>query len=133
MVLGVVMLSALASGTLVANPVQRETAAAKPYVTAQIRTPTEDDAVIISVIAFDPGTCSALAKLKKGDALSVTGRAKLAKWQGREGERTGLQMVAEAILTAYQARSKRSARKQNGTCAPRHDDRNAQDDEWGDP
>lgn len=125
------MLTALASGTLVANPVQRETAAAKPYVTAQLRTPTEDDAVIISVIAFDAGTCSALAKLKKGDALSVTGRAKLAKWQGREGERTGLQMVAERILTLYEVRSKRSATKGNGAGASRHAE--AGYDEWVQP
>lgn len=124
------MLSALASGTLMADPIKRTSSAGKVFVTAALRTPTDEDAIIINVIAFDDDAKAALTKLRKGDAASITGRAKLSKWQGREGERTGLQMVAERILTLYEVRSKRSATKRNGAGASRHDARNVQDDEW---
>lgn len=127
------MLSVLATGTLVADPVSRSSSSGKEFVTASLRTPTDEDAIIINVIAFDDDAKGALTKLRKGDALSITGRAKLSRWQGREGERVGLQVVAEGILTAYQVKSRRAASKQNGTGSPRHDDRNAQDDAWLQP
>lgn len=127
------MLSVLATGTLIADPIKRTSSAGKTFVTASLRTPTDDDAIIINVIAFDDAVVAALQKLQKGDSLSITGRATLKSWQARNGERTGLSVVADAILTAHGVRSKRSATKKAGTGAQRHDDRNVQDDDWIQP
>jgi single-stranded DNA-binding protein len=81
-------------------------------MTATLRTPTaaEEGAVLVSVIAFDHDAQAALGKLRKGDAASVTGRAALKSWTGRDGElRTGLSVVAERVMSAYQVRKQRPA------------------------
>ena len=65
-------------------------------------------AVLVSVIIFDQEAQDALARLHKGDAASITGRATLKSWTGKDGElRTGLSVVAERVISAYQARKQR--------------------------
>jgi single-strand DNA-binding protein len=88
----------LASGPLVGDP-QRRTGAKGPFTTATIRTGGEE-AVFVSVIAFgDEG--ERLLEFVKGDALAVSGRARLTSWTGRDGvEKRGISVVAEQIAAA---------------------------------
>jgi single-stranded DNA-binding protein len=103
-------LHVLALGTLVADPQQRTSSGGKVYVTANLRTPTDEDAVLVSVVAFSDSAKAALLALGKGDSVSVTGRAKLTAWTGKEGEqRQGLSVVADAVLSAYAVGKKRDA------------------------
>jgi len=105
-------LFALASGTLIADPQKRAGANGKPFTTATLRTPTdgEEGAVLVSLICFDVDAQAVLAGLSKGDAISVTGRAALKSWTGKDGDlRHGLSLVADRVMTAYQVRKARGS------------------------
>src|SRR5262249_54905013 len=96
------MLSLLASGTLTRDPAQRTSANGKPFATANMRVPTEDgEAMFVSLIAFSPEASGALMALRKGDSLSVAGRAKPTEWEKGGEKRHGLSVVVDQILTAY--------------------------------
>lgn len=106
------MMALLATGTLVSDPQRRQASNGNAYATALLRVPTEEDSVLVSVIAFSQEACESLSKLRKGDALSVSGRAKLTAWTGRDGEtRHGLSVVADKVLSAYEVRKKRTPRR----------------------
>lgn len=89
----------LAQGQLTADPVSRESKSGKPFVTAQLRVTAENESLLLSVVAFDEAVCDILARLKKGDAAAVSGRAKPTSWLGQNGEqRRGLSVVAASAL-----------------------------------
>ncbi|MBP8296777.1 MAG: single-stranded DNA-binding protein [Burkholderiales bacterium] len=103
-------LNILALGTLTAAPMDRTSNSGKPFATATLRTATDEGAVIVSVVAFSDSARGALLALGAGDAVTVTGRAKLTQWAGRDGEtRSGLSVVADAVLSAYVAAKRRDA------------------------
>ena len=78
------MLNILATGTLVSDPMQRQSAAGKAYATASMRVPTEDgEAMLASLIAFNADAVTSLLALSRNDPLSVAGRAKVSEWLGR--------------------------------------------------
>jgi hypothetical protein len=58
----------LATGALIADPQRRTSQSGKEFVTATLRTPTEEEAVLLSVIVFDPDACAGLLHLRKGDS-----------------------------------------------------------------
>ncbi len=102
------MLGVLASGTVVKASVERTSSAGRPYVTATLRVPTEDDAVLVSAVAFSDSARRALLALSRGDQAAVTGRAKLTSWE-RDGEtKFGMSVVAEGVLTPYQLEKRRT-------------------------
>ncbi len=102
------MLSVLATGQLVRDPQSRTSSVGKPYVTALLRVPCEDgDPLLCSVIAFSPDAVQALLALAKGDAVAVAGRAKMNTWEKDGESRTGLSIVADQVLTAYQVEKRR--------------------------
>jgi single-stranded DNA-binding protein len=107
------MLSILASGSLIADPKQRTGSSGKPFATAQARIPSDGEAasVLLSIIVFRETAMQALLALDQGDAIAVTGRAKLTTWQVNGGERHGLSVVAEQVLSAYMVEKRRSAAK----------------------
>jgi single-stranded DNA-binding protein len=92
-------LHVLATGILVADPQRRE-GRQGPFATAAVRTRGEgDDAIIVSAIAFGE-TAERLLKLAKGDAVAVSGRARLTSWPGRDGaEKHGISVVADQLAT----------------------------------
>ena len=53
-------LSTLAQGTLMADPQKRTSAASKTFVTGSMRVPTQDDPILVSMIAFGPEPTAAL-------------------------------------------------------------------------
>ena len=77
-------------------------------------TPCEDaETLFVSVITFSASAVAALVALTKGDAVAVAGRARLKSWE-RDGEQKhGLDVVAEQVLTVYQADKRR--RQARGT------------------
>ncbi len=98
------MLSVLASGTLAADPKARTSASGKAFATALLRVPSEDaEAMLASVITFDSGAVAALLALSKGDALAIAGRAKLSEWTKDGEQKHGLSVIADKVLTVYQA------------------------------
>ena len=104
------MLSVLASGSLVADPVSRTSATGKTYATCSLRVPVDgDEAVLVSVIGFSEPVVLALLALAKGDAVSICGRAKLTSWEKDGAQRRGLSVTADRVLTAYGVAKQRKA------------------------
>jgi single-stranded DNA-binding protein len=104
------MLSVLASGTLTRDPVERTSAAGKPYCTALVRVPCEgEDALLCSVIAFKPDAVRALLALAAGESVAIAGRAKLSSWDKAGETKHGLSVVADAVLSVYVVDKRRKA------------------------
>jgi single-stranded DNA-binding protein len=99
----------LASGKLIKPPTTRTAKNDEAYTVASMRVASDDGDVLVNLIAFGPAG-RVLAALGTGDALSVTGRAKLIHWAGKDGqERHGLNVTADAVLTPYQVSQRRRA------------------------
>ena len=107
------MLSLLIQGNLVADACDRKSSGGKAFATANVRVPTEGaDSALISVIAFGSEAMAALLTLRKGDSVAVCGRGKLTVW-ARDGEsRQGISLVADRVMTIYQATSVRKAARE---------------------
>ena len=102
-------ITALVTGKLIADPDRRTGPSGKPFTLARVAAATEDGDALCSVIAFGPAG-EQLAAMAKGDTVALTGRAKVTTWQGRDGEhKAGLNITADALLTAYHVRRKRQA------------------------
>jgi hypothetical protein len=70
------------------------------FATALLRAATEEGATFVSLIAF-ADLAERLLELGKGDAVAVSGRAKLSSWTGKDGaERHRLSIVATEIGAA---------------------------------
>jgi single-stranded DNA-binding protein len=119
----------LATGTLLSDPARRQGERAE-FTTAKLRVQTDrDESIIVSAIAFGDAA-NQLAQACKGDALSVSGRARPTKWTAKDGaERHGISIVCEQIAAARprpkaagnRALPSRNARRQ--TSARHFDDR----------
>jgi single-stranded DNA-binding protein len=93
----------LALGALIADPIRR-TGKNGDYATALLRTATDNDSVLISLIAFNDAAETLLA-YRHGSTLAVSGRAKLTSWTGRDSEEHhGLSLVIEQVASASAAR-----------------------------
>src|ERR1051325_8369349 len=104
-------LFALASGSLIADPNRRTSGKGSDFAIATLRTATEDGSILVSLIAFGVQAEELLGH-KQGDALSISGRAKLTEWTGRDGEQHhGLSLVVEQIASAAGARRADAARR----------------------
>lgn len=100
--------TALVTGRLIADPERRTGTGGKPFTLAKIAASSGDGDALVSVIAFG-SIAEQLAAMTKGDALALTGRAKVSTWSDREGNaRAGLSVTADALLTAYHLRRKRA-------------------------
>lgn len=108
------MLEVLISGRLLRDPQTRTGKSGQSFTTALVRVSVGqggEESLIASVIAFQ-GEAEKLARLRAGDALSVSGSAKCSTWQ-KDGEaRTGLDVTATGILSAYETRKRRGATEQ---------------------
>lgn len=102
-------LDVLLSGKLIRDPTTKTGPSGKPYTTALVRVAVGtkgEESHMVSVIAFQEEG-ERLGRLRGGDAVSVAGSAKPTVWT-KDGEpRPGLDVVATAILTAYDARKRR--------------------------
>jgi len=102
------MIGAVVTGTLVADPVERQTREGKPFMTATLRVPAGEDALFIGVAAFDERAAERLARMSKGGTVAACGVLEQNTWTAKDGsERTGWRLTASEILTAYGATKKR--------------------------
>ena len=106
------MLSALASGTLVRDPKSGTAASGTKWANTTIRANVgqnregEAEAAFITIVCFGD-VADRLARLAKGDAISVQGPLKPTEYQ-KDGEtRHGLEIIAQALLSPYDLRKKR--------------------------
>jgi single-stranded DNA-binding protein len=106
------MLSILCSGKLLKDPKPGTSKNGNPYCTASLRVPVqanqegETDAVFVSAIAFGEAA-EKLSRLTSGDAVSLTGSAKLSHWTKDGKEQTGLNITVVDLLTAYALKRRR--------------------------
>lgn len=107
------MITSLISGKLIADPKSGKSANGKLWCRASVSCPThagkegDPDHIVVSLIAFGD-EAEKLCRLGKGDVVSATGSTKISQWKTKDGEpRTGLDMVANQLLTPYILRQKR--------------------------
>jgi single-stranded DNA-binding protein len=103
------MIDALIAGKLIRDPAAKQSASGKPYCNFMLSVPTGDgEPVIVSGIAFGD-VAERIARLQKGDALSVTGTLKPSEWTGKTTGETkhGLNVTVSAALSAYDVKKRR--------------------------
>ena len=94
------MIHVLLTGTLYDTPVQRIARNGNPFATAKLLADTGDGSPVwCSAIAFaETGEC--LATLQTGDAVSMTGKARLSQWEDAEGKpRAGLAVTVTEVIS----------------------------------
>ncbi|MVF24293.1 hypothetical protein EVC37_22180 [Methylocaldum sp. BRCS4] len=104
-------LDILASGSLIRDPKVKLSQKGTAYTVALLSAAVEgEDRQIINVIAFG-SVGEKLAMYRQGDAVSVTGPAKVGIYE-KDGEtKPSLSVTANAVLTAYDATVTDSGRK----------------------
>lgn len=123
------MIDGLISGKLHGTAQERTSKNGKQFTTAKLKAAThEGESVFINVLAFNDAAQAALLALGDGDAMAVAGSLKPTTWTDREGQpRTGLDMIAANVLTAYsidkrrRAVTQRQPSPQDPPPRPRHD------------
>lgn len=102
------MIGAIVTGTLVGDPVERQTRDGKPFVTATARVAAGEDAIFVGLAAFNETAAARLLQMRAGGAVSACGVLEQTHWTGKDGaERTGWRLTASEVLTAYAAAKKR--------------------------
>ncbi|HMN79408.1 MAG TPA: single-stranded DNA-binding protein [Burkholderiaceae bacterium] len=102
------MISALVQGDLIANPIQRQSSAGRPFATATVRTGAGSESVLIRLTVFSESAAAKLLALRKGDSVAAVGTLELDIWTDREGrERRDWQLTANQVLTTYEAGKRR--------------------------
>jgi single-stranded DNA-binding protein len=102
------MISALVTGDLVGDPVERTTQAGKVFVTATLRVPAGEESVFVGVAAFSETAAARLAQMKRGSSVAAVGVLEVNNWTDREGNaRSGWRLTASEVLSPYAATKKR--------------------------
>lgn len=104
------MIEALVSGKLLAKPTQKD-GKNKTFVLARITASSHtEDNITVSVIAFEAEAQAKLLKLDKGELVSLVGKASPKLWEDQKGTKhTSLDMVANKVLTIYEAKPEEHA------------------------
>ncbi len=103
------MLDALINGKLIKSPELKTGQSGKYYCQFLLSVAIgEDKPVIVSGVAFTE-TAEKIARLQKGDALSVVGSLKPSEWTDKATGVTkhGLSITANASLSAYDIKKRR--------------------------
>ena len=103
------MIDALISGKLIKAPELKTGQSGKYYTQFLLSVPTGDDKpVIVSGMAFTE-TAEKIAKLGKGDALSVVGSLKPSEWTDKATGllKHGLSVTVSSSLSAYDIKKRR--------------------------
>jgi single-stranded DNA-binding protein len=122
------MIDGLIGGKLHGAPVERVGQSGKRFVTAKVRTPAGDgEAVFVNVITFSESVGNSLMTLDDGDSVSLAGAMTPKAWNDKNGvARPSLDMVAQAVLTAYHVARKRQSAASKGKIRESIDDANHQ-------
>ena len=103
------MIDALISGKLIKAPELKTGQSGKHYTQFLLSVSVgEDKPVIVSGIAFTE-TAEKIAKLQKGDALSVVGSLKPSEWADKAtgALKHGLSVTVSSALSAYDIKKRR--------------------------
>ena len=103
------MIDALISGKLIKAPELKTGQSGKHYTQFLLSVPTGDDKpVIVSGMAFTE-TAEKIAKLQKGDSLSVVGSLKPSEWTDKAtgALKHGLSVTVSSALSAYDIKKRR--------------------------
>jgi single-stranded DNA-binding protein len=104
------MISALVSGELMAEPVQRTSASGTPFWTCTVRVAAGSEAIFVGISTFSETAGTRIMALHKGATLAAVGPLEATTWQTKSGEsRQGWRLTANEVLTAYQASKRRKA------------------------
>jgi single-stranded DNA-binding protein len=102
------VIDALVTGKLIKDPVELTGKTGQPFTRFMLNTPSKEGAyVLITGVAFGD-VAERIARLHKGDALSVAGELSPTEWTDREGvEKHGLNVVVSAALSVYDIKKRR--------------------------
>jgi len=105
------MIDVLVAGRFVGAAVERTASSGKTFVTSKLRAADSDgETQFINIVAFDASVKSALLALADGDGISVSGAMKISTFEARDATtRVSINVVATAVLSAYQVKHKREA------------------------
>lgn len=105
------MIDALIAGRLYGPAEERAGQSGSTFVTCKVRAATDDgDTLMCNVIAFDHDVRQALLALGDGDSVTLSGALTPKVWTDRQGNtRPALDLIAHAVLTAYDVTRKRKA------------------------
>ena len=105
------MIDALVAGKLYGQPQQKTGNSGKPFTVAKVRAAAGDgEALFVNVIAFADGAQAAFLALGDGDSVSLAGALSPKAWSDKAGNpRVALDLVAQAVVTAYHVTRKRQA------------------------
>lgn len=100
-------ISILALGKLASDPETRTSQNGKTFCKVRLSVSDGEQSILVSCVCFSESAIETLQRLGKGDSIAVTGRGKPTAWQ-KEGElRTGLDLMVDGVMTAYQVGKKR--------------------------
>lgn len=105
------MIDALINGKLIRDPALKTSANGTLYCQFMLSVSiNEPQPIVVSGIAFNE-SAERIAKLKKGDALAVTGSLKPSEWIDKATGETkhGLNVTVSDCLTAYDVKKRRAA------------------------
>jgi len=100
------MISMMTAGHAVKDPVTRQTKTGSDYVTLLIATPCGEGQQLVNVTAFDTDLCRVLAGVRKGEDLTVSGRAVLGLYDGKDGPQVSVQLTATRVMAMGEATAK---------------------------
>lgn len=103
------MIEALIAGKLVKDPELKTSGGGVQYSHFLLSVPIgEEQPVIVSGVAFKD-VAEGIAKLKKGDALSVAGSLKPSEWNDKATGETkhGLNVTVSHFLSAYDSQKRK--------------------------
>ena len=102
----------LISGKLWRDPERKLTKAGKPYVTATIRDGQGDDATWWRLFAFWEAGCAELLGLHDGDGVAASGTFKAELYDGRDGVRISLTVLADRVISARRQKHEKDKTRQ---------------------
>jgi len=103
------MIESLVTGKLFRDVEIKQSSKQTPYCNFMLSVPVgEDKPVLVSGIAFNE-PAEKIARLKKGDALTVTGSLKPNQWTDKTTGETkhGLTLTVQDCLSAYDLKKRR--------------------------
>lgn len=105
------MIDGLVSGKLFGTATSRQGRGGGTFVTCKVRAAVDGgESLFVNVIAFSATVGDALLALDDGDSIALTGALTPKAWVDRQGAaKPALDLVAHAVLTAYQVKRKRAA------------------------
>jgi single-stranded DNA-binding protein len=103
------MIDALVSGKLCRDPELKTSQNGNAYCRFALSVHVgEPENVVVSAVAFGDAA-ERIAKLGKGDALSVCGALKPTQWAGNDGqERHSLDVTVSGVLSVYDIKKRRA-------------------------